>query len=190
MAGTDGRHAQGGDPTQAQGGDPPRRDREGTVVSPDSWLAKGIQRMAGAAWFARLGPHVVPPMDRALLKVTRGKASFSGLAVPTIELTTTGARSGLPRPAPLAALPDDDGSFLVVGSNFGRERHPAWSGNLLKEPAATVTFRGATFPVHAQLLEGDEKAAAWAKLRVVWPTYDRYAARVTRELRVFRLTRA
>lgn len=150
-------------------------------------MARGVQAMAAAPWFARVAPHVVPPMDRALMAVTRGRASFSGLAVPTIELTTTGARSGLPRVAPLASLPEADGSFLVVGSNFGRERHPAWTANLLHHPEATVGFRGTTTPVRAQLLEGADRDEAWARLRVVWPTYDRYAERVDRQLRVFRL---
>jgi deazaflavin-dependent oxidoreductase (nitroreductase family) len=161
---------------------------DGTLFAPDGRVAGLVQKMAGARWFARVAPHVVPAMDRALSKVTGGRASFSGLAVPTMVLTTTGARTGQARPTPLATLPEAGGSYLVVGSNFGRERHPAWSANLLAHPEATVTFRGATTPVRAELLDGDARAQAWRQLLVAWPTYAQYAERVQRDLRVFRLS--
>ncbi|MFC7728992.1 nitroreductase family deazaflavin-dependent oxidoreductase [Actinomadura keratinilytica] len=77
---------------------------------------------------------------------------------------------------------------MVVGSNFGRDKHPAWSGNLLKNPEAEVSFRGRTVPVTARLLDDAERAEIWPRLLEVWPVYDRYAGRVTRQLRVFRLT--
>jgi deazaflavin-dependent oxidoreductase (nitroreductase family) len=79
--------------------------------------------------------------------------------------------------------------IYLVGSNFGREKHPAWSGNLLKTSRATVSLDGATFPVDAQLLSDEEKAEIWPRLLEMWPTYDRYVERSNRNLRVFRLTR-
>lgn len=80
------------------------------------------------------------------------------------------------------------GSFLVVGSNFGQPRHPVWTGNLLKNPDAKVTYAGRTFDVTATLLEGAERAEAWPRLTQVWPVYDRYVEMSGRDLRVFRLT--
>lgn len=150
-------------------------------------MAGIVQRVAATPGFARVAPRLVPALDRALSTLTGGRASFSGLAVPTIVLTTTGARSGQARSTPLATLPEAGGSFLVVGSNFGRARHPAWTANLLARPRATVTWRGSTAPVRAELLGGRARAEAWEQLLVVWPTYARYAERVSRELRVFRL---
>jgi deazaflavin-dependent oxidoreductase (nitroreductase family) len=102
-------------------------------------------------------------------------------------LEATGAQSDRTRTTPLACLPEDDGSFLVVGSNFGRERHPAWTANLRAHPEATVTFRGRRVPVTARQLDGDEKAAVWPRLTAVWPNYDRYTEVSGRDLRVFRL---
>jgi deazaflavin-dependent oxidoreductase (nitroreductase family) len=101
-------------------------------------------------------------------------------------LTTIGAKSGLRREAPLATMPDGD-AFLVVGSNFGRGKHPAWTGNLLANPDASVMFRGRAIDVHARLLDHEEKAAVWPRLTTMWPTYDRYVERSGRNLRVFRL---
>ncbi|MGI5366576.1 nitroreductase/quinone reductase family protein [Streptomyces iakyrus] len=49
-------------------------------------------------------------------------------------LGTIGHRSGTPRATPLAAHRAADGTWLVVGSNFGPSHHPAWSTNLLHAP--------------------------------------------------------
>ena len=151
-------------------------------------LGPVFQRISGSAWFATVGPKIVPPLDRALHKVSGGRFLMGQALVPSLVLTTVGNVSGRPRQAPLACLPEPDGGWIVVGSNFGRERHPAWTTNLLKEPKAEVSFRGTTTPVTARLLEDAERAEVWSRLRAVWPVYDRYVDRVDRELRVFRLT--
>ena len=143
--------------------------------------------MAASRGFRAVGPKVVPPLDRFLSRVTGGRVVLSGAMVPSLVLETTGAKSGQRRTTPLACLPEDDGSFLVVGSNFGRERHPAWTANLKANPGATVTFRGRTIQVTAALLEAEDKAAVWPRLTAVWPNYDRYTEVSGRDLRVFRL---
>lgn len=158
------------------------RNRLQTVIGP------AVERMAGSAWFAKLGPSVVPRIDRVLNRLSRGHILISRGMVPSLVLTTTGHRSGLPRQVPLACMPEPDGSFVVVGSNFGREAHPAWTVNLLNDPKAQVTHRGRTFPVIARLLEGADREETWPRLLKVWPVYDRYVERSGRELRVFRLT--
>ena len=68
-----------------------------------------------------------------------------------------------------------------------RTHHPAWSGNLLADPRATVTVDGVTTAVVASLADDDERARLLPALLAVWPGYDDYAARAGRELRVFRL---
>jgi deazaflavin-dependent oxidoreductase (nitroreductase family) len=107
--------------------------------------------------------------------------------VPSIVLTTTGARSGKPRRTPLATIPVD-GDLYVVASNFGNESHPAWSYNLMANPAASVVYEGRERQVAATLLDAESKEAVWPKLAEVWPPYDRYAERSRRDLRVFRLS--
>jgi deazaflavin-dependent oxidoreductase (nitroreductase family) len=142
--------------------------------------------MATNPAFARVAPSVVPRLDRWVHRLTGGRTTMSAGMVPTLLLTTTGAQSGRARTVPLACLPDD-GSFYVVGSNFGRERHPAWTANLLAEPRASLSFAGTDHDVTAHLLSTDEKAAAWPRLLAAWPAYDDYAERSGRDLRVFRL---
>lgn len=156
----------------------------------DGPVGRAVQRAASSRLFAPVARHVVPPVDRALARMSGGHLMLSAALVPSLVLTAIGAKTGEVRRTPLATLPEDDGSFLVVGSNFGQERHPAWTANLLAHPSATVTFRGRTLPVTARLVEADERAAVWPRITRVWPTYDRYAEMSGRELRVFRLVPA
>ena len=147
-----------------------------------------VQRVSSTVLFARIAPHLLPRLDKAVHRLSGGKVMLSQYMLPSVFLTTTGRRSGEPRVAPLACLPEHDGGFLVVGSNFGRTGHPAWTGNLLAEPRAQVEHRGRTLPVTAALLDGEERELAWAALLRMWPPYAAYQARVERRIRVFRLT--
>ncbi len=158
-------------------------------ISLNSAVGRAVTKMAGSAPFLRVAPWFVPHLDRVLHRLTGGRVVMSSAMVPSLVLTCTGAKSGQPRVIPLACLPDDDGSFLVVGSNFGRPDHPAWTANLLAHPAATASFRGRAFPVTARLLDAEETAAVWPRLLAVWPNYDAYRAHAGgRPLRVFRLS--
>jgi deazaflavin-dependent oxidoreductase (nitroreductase family) len=144
-----------------------------------------VQKVAGSPAFAKVAPHVIPRVDRVLHRLTGGRFLMSAAMLPAVVLTTTGARSGQPRRAPLATLPQDDGSFLVVGSNFGRPHHPAWTANLIAHPEASISFQGDDVAVTAHLLTEDEKEAVWPLLTTMWPTFDRYVERSGRDLRVF-----
>ncbi|MFE8963107.1 nitroreductase family deazaflavin-dependent oxidoreductase [Streptomyces iakyrus] len=150
--------------------------------------ARVVQKVSSTRGFARVAPHVVPALDRAVHRLTRGKVLLSAHLLPGVVLTSTGARSGLPRRTPLACMPQDGGRhWILVGSNFGRPGHPAWSHNLLAHPDAEISWKGRDVPVTARLLAGEERAAAWRALLAFWPPYAAYQARVEREIRVFRL---
>ncbi|WP_137988750.1 nitroreductase family deazaflavin-dependent oxidoreductase [Streptomyces vilmorinianum] len=148
-----------------------------------------MQKVSSTRTFAKVAPHVIPAMDRAVHRLTRGKVMLSAQMLPGLVLTAKGARSGQPRVTPLACLPEPGGTWLLIGSNFGREGHPAWTGNLLKHPDAEVSWRGETIPVRARLLSGQERADAWEAALRFWPPYATYQARVEREIRLLRLTR-
>jgi deazaflavin-dependent oxidoreductase (nitroreductase family) len=149
-------------------------------------VGRFVQSVARRPRFQATAGKYMPYIDRFVSRLTKGKYVVSQFLVPTLVLTTTGAKSGLLRESPLATLVDGD-AWFVVGSNFGGEKHPAWSGNLLKTPEATVVFRGRTVPVRGRLLDDAEKAEVWPRLLTVWPTYDAYVERSGRNLRVFRL---
>jgi len=157
---------------------------------PDGLFGRAMSKLSGTEWFAKIAPPIVTNLDRFVYKITGGRRvlTSTGSVLPMLMLTTTGAKSGEPRQAPLATIPAGDVLYLV-GSNFGREKHPAWSGNLIKTPQATVTYEKETFPVTATLLDADEKAEVWPKLLALWPNYEGYQERSGRDIRVFRLER-
>ncbi|ALO09114.1 hypothetical protein AQF52_3520 [Streptomyces venezuelae] len=148
-----------------------------------------MQKVSSTRTFARIAPHVIPAMDKAVHRLTGGKVLLSARMLPGVILTARGARSGLPRVTPLACMPEPDGGWLLIGSNFGRPGHPAWTANLLAHPDVEVNWRGESIPVRAELLAGEERAAAWKSALDFWPPYATYQQRVEREIRLFRLTR-
>ncbi|MGW7366688.1 nitroreductase family deazaflavin-dependent oxidoreductase [Streptomyces sp. NPDC054841] len=149
-----------------------------------------MQKVSSTRVFAKIAPHFIPAMDRAVHRLTRGKVLLSAQMLPGVVLTARGARSGLPRRTPLACMPEErTGTWILIGSNFGRPGHPAWTGNLLKHPEAEVSWKGEDVPVRAELLAGAEREAAWRAVLAFWPPYATYQARVEREIRLFRLTR-
>ncbi|MFF8913597.1 nitroreductase/quinone reductase family protein [Streptomyces sp. NPDC015032] len=163
-----------------------------------------IQKVSSTRTFARIAPHVVPAMDRTVHRLTRGKVLLSARMLPGLILTVPGARSGRPRTTPLACMPESgaesgagggrgngtERSWILVGSNFGRTGHPAWTANLLAGPdKAVVNWQGRDIPVRATLLTGAEREAVWRTALKFWPPYAAYQARVEREIRLFRLER-
>ncbi|OEJ26398.1 deazaflavin-dependent nitroreductase [Streptomyces agglomeratus] len=167
-------------------------------------MAPGIrimQKLSSTRAFARVAPHFVPAVDRAVHRLTRGRVLLSAWMLPGVILTAKGARSGLPRTTPLACMPEEASggsgggrgggkacdSWILIGSNFGRAGHPAWTANLMKHPDARISWRGEGIEVTARLLKGAERAAAWQAVLKFWPPYATYQARVEREIRLFRL---
>ncbi|MFZ0905877.1 MAG: nitroreductase family deazaflavin-dependent oxidoreductase [Mycobacterium sp.] len=130
--------------------------------------------------------HLAPRIDKVLIPRTHGRLSSAG--VDTVGLvTTTGAKSGLPRSQPLVLIDDSDG-LLAIGSNYGRPPHPAWSTNLLAHPECTVEFLAPPAQYRAELLSGDARASAWAVATDFYAGYERYRASCApREIRLFRL---
>lgn len=130
----------------------------------------------------------MPPFERLMARLTGGRITASGIIVPSLVLHTTGARSGERRRTELMCVPDD-GTWLITGSNFARERHPAWTANLLAHPDAEIDYRGRRIPVHATLVLESEREQVWAIIQDQWPGYRKYEQQAGRTLRIFRLTR-
>jgi deazaflavin-dependent oxidoreductase (nitroreductase family) len=150
-------------------------------------LANLARRLGHRRWFARTF-RVLVPLDRALGRMTRGRVVALHIdGLPSLLITTTGRKSGEPRTNPLLYAPDGDG-YVVIGSNWGQQHHPAWSGNLLANPHATVTLDGRTIPVRAELAVGAERDRLLNLALEIWPAYQTYIERSGREIRIFRLT--
>ena len=66
-------------------------------------------------------------------KATDGRIGHRMIGVPTLLLRTTGRRSGAVRTNSLVYA-SDGGDYLVVASNGGADRPPAWLHNLRANP--------------------------------------------------------
>lgn len=154
------------------------------------WVRRMIASASHSRVFGAIGPNLMPPLERVYRAVTRRPGPISELAVPSLVLRTTGARTGLPRRAELICAPDaSDRTLLVAGSNFARPRHPAWTDNLRAHPDAEVERGRHRTCVTATLVTGAEREQAWARLDAVLPGYRRYERVAGREFRIFRLDR-
>lgn len=118
----------------------------------------------------------------------RGHVQLSGLLVPSLVLHSTGARTGVQRHTPLMYYSESDGSMLVIGSNFARESHPAWTANLMAYPDVCVSIRGRLRTVRATRLDASEVERVWPIIETLWPGYREYERSSGRTLRIFRLS--
>lgn len=150
-------------------------------------MRPAVARVTRTRWFRRHGPRIMPRLERVVSALTGGRVVSSGLIVPSLVLHTRGARSGEPRRVELMCCPTEGGAIYVTGSNFARERHPAWTWNLLAHPEAEIEFRGRRIPVRAALVPDEEREAVWAELERNWPGYRGYERAAGRVLRIFRL---
>jgi deazaflavin-dependent oxidoreductase (nitroreductase family) len=122
-----------------------------------------------------------------LLRRTRGRIGsrwFGGSGV--LLLTVRGRRSGRPHTVPLMCLPDG-GDLVVVASQGGVDREPQWWLNLLADPRAEVELHGRRFPVTASEVEGEQRAALWARFVAATSRFEGYQAGVRRRIAVVRL---
>ena len=145
-------------------------------------------------WLSTTGPgsafaRRMARFDPLVYRATGGRFTLSGIpTIPQLVLTTTGRKSGLARPAQVAAVPVGDG-FIVVGSNFGQTHHPAWALNLLANPEARIDVGRERWLVKAERLSSEERDATWALLDEHVPQFRVYRRRTDRDLNVFRLRR-
>ena len=135
----------------------------------------------------RLGSVVIRLMSSAnvwLYRLTSGWVGgrFLGGA-PVLLLTTLGRRSGEPRTAPLLYL-EDGRDLVVVASKGGMSQHPLWYRNLEVHPEVEVELGAERRRMTARTADRDERARLWPRLVAMYPGYDAYQARTTREIPV------
>lgn len=138
---------------------------------------------------ARMMSHLMPVLDQVVMKITGGRTTFTegGAGLPTVYVTTRGAKTGLARTVPLLAVIDGD-EIALVGSNWGRPNHPAWVHNVLADPHATITWRGHTLDVTAMEVTGPDADRIWQEARALYRGFRTYPTRTQgRIIRVFRL---
>ena len=151
---------------------------------------RALRRFAATRPGDWLFANVLRRLDGPVYRFSGGRQTAANLlsGLPVVHLTTTGARSGLPRTVPVLGLPTPDG-LAVIASNFGRRRQPGWYHNLRAHPEAAVTVDGATSAVRAVQVAGAVRDRIWREGLTVFPGWSAYERRAgSRDIAVFVLT--
>jgi deazaflavin-dependent oxidoreductase (nitroreductase family) len=83
----------------------------------------------------------------------------------------------------------DGDRWVIIASNGGSGRHPAWWFNLQASPDATVEVGRETYPVTVAEATGDERDVLWRRMADMYPGYDGYAQKTDRKIPVAVLQR-
>ena len=155
-----------------------------------NWLQKVNTRIAMSSLKTRLSAYTMHHLDRLVLRLSNGRITaatlLTGLSI--LTLTTTGAKSGQPRQVPLVAISHDDNQLIVIASNWGQDKHPAWYHNILAHPQVVVTQNGRSLPYTARETTGTERDACWQIALQTYPGYAAYKQRTERQIPVILLT--
>ncbi|HET7509898.1 MAG TPA: nitroreductase family deazaflavin-dependent oxidoreductase [Solirubrobacterales bacterium] len=119
------------------------------------------------------GLRWVGKLNVPLYRASRGRLGGRVGKGPVLLLTTTGRKSGEKRTAPVLYL-EDAGRYVVINTNAGNLRLPAWSLNLDADPEAEVEIRGKRIAVRARAAEGEERAELWRKHNQQYAGFDDY----------------
>jgi deazaflavin-dependent oxidoreductase (nitroreductase family) len=138
----------------------------------------------GYRWLMKRGAWIARG-ERALRRVSKDRLGVLDLmGVPSIQVTVPGRKTGIPRTTSLQYVPDGD-VLLLVGSNWGKVEHPAWSANCMAVRQLAARRGDERFTASVRMLSGVEREQAWDKAVAFWPNYA-----IAQELaggRVFRL---
>lgn len=114
---------------------------------------------------------LVEVVEKVLRRLTRDRIGVLDLVgTPSVQLLIPGRRSGIVRPTTLQTIEAEDG-FVVVGSNWARPSHPAWSANLQAIKSVRVRRRDQEFRANVREIVGAERSQAWDSILRAWPNY-------------------
>lgn len=117
-------------------------------------------------------------------RATKGRLGGTVAGAPVLLLTTTGRRSGATRTAPVLYLREGE-RLVVIGSNAGNARAPAWSLNLKANPDAEVEVRGRRQAVRAHIASEPERSELWRAMNEQYAGFDDYQRNTSRDITVF-----
>jgi F420H(2)-dependent quinone reductase len=116
-----------------------------------------------------------------LYRLTNGAIGGQMAGLQVLLLTTTGRKTGQPRTTPLGYF-KQDGNFVLIASNGGADRNPAWFYNLKSNPQVTIQIGNRQMAAHAEQVNTEKRTQLWTELIKMAPTYERYTQRTKREI--------
>ena len=119
---------------------------------------------------------------RNVVRATKGKVGGHLLGMPTLDLVTTGRKSGQPRHTMLTAPVLDGDRIVLVASYGGSPGHPHWFLNLRDDPDVTIYFRGEERKMRARVASSEERAVLWPRVTTAYNGYATYQTKTAREI--------
>jgi deazaflavin-dependent oxidoreductase (nitroreductase family) len=117
-----------------------------------NWIKASQMKDIFIKWFMSI--------NSLLIRLSRGRFG-SKLGTQTVLLLhTIGRRSGQERTIPVAYF-DYEGKYLIVGSNWGKDRNADWYLNLKKTPHAKLEIKGKLVSALSREAQGDEYNRLW-----------------------------
>ena len=138
-------------------------------------LHRAVRRVVSTRPVAWLFARILHRIDGVTYRATRGRttASMWSSGLPMVMLTTTGARTGQARTMPVVGVPHGD-QLVLIASNYGQQRHPAWYHNLRAHPRVSVDVGGVTREYVAHELSGAERDSRFEDAVQVHPGWLQY----------------
>lgn len=134
-----------------------------------------------------ISENVVARIDPVLLKASGGRVKVA-YGFPTVNLTTTGRKSGQERTSTVLYFTAGD-DVVVIASKFGSTQHPAWYLNLKANPEATLTARGRTGRYVAREVTGAERDGLYKLAEKMYGGYETYKGKAgARQIPVLKLS--
>lgn len=119
---------------------------------------------------------------------TNGERGYHWRGTAILLLSTEGRSSGKQRTTPLIHRADGE-HWVVVASKGGAPENPGWYENLQANAEASIQVKDELVQVRASTAQGEERGRLWSLMTEVWPAYDEYQARTSREIPVVVLAR-
>ncbi len=151
-------------------------------AKPQSGLKRGLMR-AGISkpgtWFVK---NVSPKVDPPLARMTKGRVTSIPM-LPILLLHHVGRKSGQPRVSPLVYF-TQGADVVLIASNYGGTKHPAWFHNVKANPEVTLEARGRKGRYRARVAEGAERERMFELAKTNSIAYSRYESITDRTIPV------
>lgn len=153
-----------------------------------NFLRRALHHLLMSSFLSPVFARILHRADGLVLQLNGGRFTITSriAGLPTILLTTTGAKSGLPRVLPIACVPDGE-KYALVATNFGQPHFPSWYHNLKKNSECIVRVGNEIRTFIARELHDEEYESYWNMAVNIYEGYAAYRARTSRRIPVMLL---
>jgi deazaflavin-dependent oxidoreductase (nitroreductase family) len=130
---------------------------------------------------------IITRVHRRLYRWTGGIVGGNAGGLATLLLTTTGRKTGQARTVPLPYFRDGE-RYVVIASNAGQDKNPAWLENLVATPEVGLQIRFQKLRARTTVVTGNERGRIWRDVVAAAPMYADYQRVASREIPVVVLT--